>query len=189
MTEPRSVPDYEAIIAGCKAGRPQAMRELYDCESGRMLGVAVRIVRDPALAEDVVHEAFVSVWRHAATFDPSRGSGRTWIYSILRNAALSAVRRRATQPATLPVSGDEDGESVVDTLEDPRAQVMLETRPDMGRLHACLQALDDHRRECVLLSYVEGCSHSEIADRLGAPLGTVKSWIKRALLALRDCMS
>ncbi len=191
MTDSRSAFDYEAAIAACSARESQAMRALYDREAGRMLGVALRIVRDPGIAEDVVHETFVNIWRYAATFDEARGSARTWIYSILRNEAIGAARRQSRHPTPAPhgSSGNGSDEDEIERIPDPAATRRLETSPEMGRLHTCLEALESERRDCVLLSYVEGYSHGEIAERLGVPLGTVKSWIKRALLALRDCMS
>ena len=152
-----------------------------------MLGVARRILRDQGQAEDVVHEAFIAIWRHAHTFDPARGSARTWIYSILRHAALRAARRADRQPGA--GADRDDDASALDAVVDAAAQRKLESRPDMGRLHDCLQTLDQPRRDCVLLSYVEGCSHAEIASQLEAPLGTVKSWIRRALTSLRECMA
>ncbi|MBP7626252.1 MAG: sigma-70 family RNA polymerase sigma factor, partial [Zoogloea sp.] len=179
--------DYEATLAACAAGERAAMQRLYAQEGGRLLGVVQRIVRDAALAEDIVHDACVNIWTRAARFDPARGSARGWIYSVARNLALNAVRDGARELAV-----DDDTAAALD------ARASLEAWHDMadafawqdsaGRLGPCLEQLEPVRRNCILHAYVDGLSHNEIARRLEAPLGTVKAWIKRSLAALRECM-
>ncbi len=153
-----------------------------------MLGVALRIVRQRALAEDVVHDACVNIWTRAAGYDAARGSARGWIYSVVRHLALNAVRdgRRhvdVDEPTTQALEVDMSVQAFHDAASS------YELNADLGRLQHCLEALEPERRECVLHAYVEGCSHGEIAERLGAPLGTVKAWIRRSLTALRECMA
>ena len=176
--------DYDAALRACARGEQQALHGLYQQESRYLLGVALRIVRQRALAEDVLHDAFLSIWRRAGSFDATRGTGKGWIYVVVRHQALNVARARAHE-----LSADED---TVETLLHQRqandAADAYAEQADMGRLYDCLGHLDDAKRNSILYAYVDGCSHSEIAQRLQAPLGTVKAWVKRGLAALRECM-
>ena len=179
--------DYEAALAACAGGDGAALQRLYQQESARLLGVVQRIVRNMALAEDIVHDAFVNIWRRAHSFDASRGEARGWIYSIARHLALNAVRDGQRE-----LTVDEDTSEALDMAQSLAA--WRDTRDSFawqdsaGRLAPCLEQLEPVRRNCILHAYVDGLSHSEIAQRTGAPLGTVKAWIKRSLAALRDCI-
>jgi RNA polymerase sigma factor (sigma-70 family) len=170
--------DYDACLLACARGDQQALRRLYEQESSRLLGVALRIVRDKALAEDTVHDAFIRIWHGAAGFDPGRGSARGWVYSVTRHQALNVVRRTARD---VPLSEEHE------PLAEPAETFEFPARS--GQIHTCLERLDPARRRCILHAYVDGYSHSEIAQALGTPLGTVKAWIKRSLAALRECMT
>jgi RNA polymerase sigma-70 factor (ECF subfamily) len=179
--------DYAAALAGCASGRAADLQRLYQQESGRLLGVVQRMVRNQPLAEDIVHDAFVAIWKKAASFDASRGEARGWIYTIARNLALNHLRDNAR---VLAVEDD-----TLDALNAHQSlQAWRETEDafawsgNAGRMQGCLEQLEPVRRNCVLHAYVDGLSHSEIAARVGAPLGTVKAWIKRSLLNLRECL-
>ncbi|MGJ7618957.1 MULTISPECIES: sigma-70 family RNA polymerase sigma factor [unclassified Variovorax] len=180
--------DYDAALMACARGDRQALQQLYQRESRYLMGVALRIVRQRQQAEDVLHDAFISIWQRAESFNPARGEGRGWIYSVVRNAALNMVRSGARQ---VHVS-DEAAEAIDDqaalaayaSSADP-----FELRADLGKLEGCLGGLEPARRDCILYAYVEGCSHGEIAERLQTPLGTVKSWIQRGMRTLRECMA
>ena len=179
--------DYETALVACAKGDRIALQSIYQFESRRLLGVALRIVRERALAEDVLHDAFMNIWTKAASFDAVRGSGRGWIHSIVRNQALSVVRANGRE-----VSADEEAIEALEAESSANAAPMadlFEVNADIGRLDECLQALDAPKRNSILAAYLDGCSHSEIAERLNAPLGSVKAWIKRGLLSLRECMA
>ncbi len=179
--------DHDAELQACARGDRLALQRIYQREARFLLGVALRIVRERQQAEDVLHDAFVAIWSRAASFDPRRGAGRGWIYSVVRNAALNHVRDGAREVAL-----DEEAAAAVDdeaALQAHRAGDAFELTADLGRLHDCLTRLEPARRDCILYAYVEGCSHGEIAARLKTPLGTVKAWIQRGMGALRECMA
>lgn len=174
--------DHAAALAGCARGDGTALRALYDREAPSMIGVAFRIVRRRDLAEEVVHDAFLQIWRKAGQFDPLLGSGRTWIYAIVRNRALNVIRDRSRED--LVEAGELEALADQDDHED-----LLSRLPERDALRLCLDRLDRPRRASIVLAYVGGFSHGEIAGRLGVPLGTVKAWIRRSLIVLRECLA
>jgi len=181
---PAATFDYDAALRACARGEQLALHQLYQQESRYLLGVALRIVRQRALAEDVLHDAFLSIWRRAGSFDATRGSGKGWIYVLVRHQALNLMRARAHE-----ITADEDTvESLLQQRQDDGPGESYVLQAEMGRLHDCLGHLEESKRHSILYAYVDGCSHSEIAQRLQAPLGTVKAWVKRGLAALRECM-
>ena len=179
--------DYEQALQRCAQGDRQAFQNLYRQESRRLLGVALRIVRQRQQAEDVVHDAFMALWTGAASFDATRGSARGWIYSVTRNLALNSVRNGARE-----VSVDEETAEALDAQASMASHHeladALELHASLGRLGECLARLEPARRDCILYAYVDGCSHGEIAARIRTPLGTVKAWIKRGMGSLKECM-
>ena len=180
--------DYEQALQRCATGDRQALQDIYTQESHRLLGVALRIVRQRQQAEDVLHDAFMNIWTQAARFDATLGSGRGWIYSVTRNLALNSVRNGARE-----VSVDEETAEALDTQASMEAHHELADafalHTSLGKLNDCLSRLEPVRRNCILYAYVDGCSHGEIAARTRTPLGTVKAWIRRGMGNLRECMS
>ncbi|MEX3777353.1 sigma-70 family RNA polymerase sigma factor [Pseudomonas sp. MYb118] len=174
MSLPEPIFDYEARLAACARGERQALRDLYVQESPRLLGVARRLVGDTALAEDIVHDAFLKIWAGAARFDPARGTARGWMFSVTRHLALNFIRDNQRE-----IQGD------IDLHNEAGA---FDAEVHSSRIHLCLEQLEPARRSCILHAYVDGYSHAQISHKLGTPLGTVKAWIKRSLTALRECM-
>ena len=170
--------DYQVCLLACARGDHRALHQLYEQDSSRLLGVALRITRNKALAEDIVHDAFIKIWHGARSFDPLRGSARGWVFSVTRHLALDVVRSTARD---VPLDDQ------YEPLAEPAQTVEFAARS--GQIHQCLERLDPTRRTCILHAYVDGYSHSEIAQKLSTPLGTVKAWIKRSLAALRECMA
>jgi RNA polymerase sigma-70 factor (ECF subfamily) len=186
LSLPEPLFDYEAALDACARGDRQALERLYAQESARLLGVAQRLVRDSAMAQDIVHDAFIKIWTGAASFDTSRGSARGWMFTITRHLALNAIRNNARE-----VQSEDDVEhaEAQATLEGWNETVdSFDWRVNPGRIEFCLDQLEPVRRNCVFHAYVDGYSHQEIAQKIGAPLGTVKAWIKRSLNALRECI-
>src|SRR6187431_1803829 len=167
-----------AALIRCASGDRAALRVIYDVEASRMVGVARRILRRQDLAEEAVQDTFMRVWRAAATFDREKGAARSWIYAILRNCALSILRDEGR------FTSDEDAAEQA----APMTENALASLPEASALRRCLERLDPARRSVVVLSYVHGLSHGEMAGKLGVPLGTVKSWARRSLISLQECM-
>jgi RNA polymerase sigma-70 factor, ECF subfamily len=167
-----------AAIARSAGGDRAALRVIYDIEAARMVGVARRMLRRQDLAEEAVQDAFMRVWRSARSFDPQKGAARSWLYAILRNCALSILRDEGRFTADEEI-GEEAG---------PMTESALARLPETSALRRCLERLDAQRRAVVVLSYVHGLSHGELAGKLGVPLGTVKSWARRSLISLQECM-
>lgn len=170
-----------SLIARCATGDRAAYRRLYDEWSPRMHGVALRITRQPSLAADATHDAFVQLWRHASRFDPDRGSGEAFLITLVRYRALDIVRRAVREVPGYEVADEPD--------ESPDAFEQLATLGEETALKRCLGLLEPERRRLVIMAFVDGLSHSALAAKLGQPLGTIKSAIRRSLLSLRECLS
>ncbi len=173
----------DEALRRCAAGDKAALRAIYDLEAPRMLGVAIRLLRRRALAEEAVHDTFVQVWQRASTFDASRGDARSWLYAVLRNRALNILRGETRTDLV------EDFEPMGLVSDDESPEALTLRLSDAGALKRCLERLEPTRKQAILLAYVHGLSHGELAGRLGVPLGTMKSWIRRSLLVLRECMA
>lgn len=173
--------DYEAALAACARGEITALETLFQAEAPRLVGVAQRILRRRDLAEDAVQDGFAQIWRNASSFDPGLGSARGWIYAIVRYRALNILRDGKREDLVAPEH--------LDRLRDDAAVEAWDGMDNRSRLRHCLEALEPERRRAVLLAYVLGLTHGEIAGRMGAPLGTVKAWLRRSLRALRECLT
>jgi RNA polymerase sigma-70 factor, ECF subfamily len=171
----------EALLYRCANGDHAAFRQLYDRWGSRIYGIALRITRQAVLAADATQEAFVQIWQQAHRFDPERGAPETWMISIARYRALDIVRQQARE-----VPGYDPEDRVDDA---PDALTTLVNTAEGAALHRCLGQLDEDRRRLVLMAFVDGLSHTELAQRLSVPLGTVKSWIRRSLISLRECLA
>jgi len=175
--------DLADALRLCAGGDRNALRAIYDSEASRMLGVALRLLRRRALAEEAVHDTFMQVWQRASSFDPSRGDARSWLYAILRNRALNILRGESRTDLV------DDFEPMGLISEEEDAEAVMLRLSDTGSLRRCLERLEPTRRRAVTLAYIHGLSHGELAGRLGVPLGTIKSWIRRSLVSLRECMA
>lgn len=162
----------------------RALAALYDATFTRVFGLVQRIVRDAALAEEVVEDAYFQVWRQALRFDPARGRALTWLLAMARSRALDALRREARF-----VHDPLDDEGLHEPASaDPPGDQLLALARHSAELHQALMQLGAQARQLVSLSFFRGLSHEEIAEQMALPLGTVKSQIRRALLALRELL-
>ncbi|MEO7774870.1 MAG: sigma-70 family RNA polymerase sigma factor [Steroidobacteraceae bacterium] len=171
----------DELLRRCGRRDVKALEALYRETSGRLLGVLVSMLRDRAQAEDVLQETFVRVWARAPQFDDYRGSAMAWLVSIARHRAIDVMRSRksTTSLDDLQLAG-------IEPVAEP--QIAPESSATAGALEHCMQQLSQSQQRCIELAYVRGLSHEEIAGSLRSPLGTVKSWVRRALLSLKLCL-
>ena len=171
-----SVADDELarLLGRCAERDRSALQAVYRTMAPLLFSVALRLLRNRSLAEDTLQDAFLQIWRNADQFDPARGGARAWMIGVLRYRALDRISAEARHAS----SGE-----MPDIAEDVAVSV-----EDRGALFTCLGELPDNTRQCVVLAYVEGLSHHEIAAQMNKPLGTVKSWILRGLGTLKKCL-
>ncbi len=172
-------------LKACAAGERAGLAAIYRSEAARMVTIAERILRRHDLAEEIVQEAFLQIWNKAWQYEPGRGSARGWLYAIVRSRALNALRDGGREELTETESLDRLQEEGADSLYID----LFDQLDSQSRLRACLSRLDALRRKTVMMAYVSGYSHGEIAGRLKLPLGTAKAWIRRSVSALRECMA
>ncbi|MBD0414527.1 sigma-70 family RNA polymerase sigma factor [Oryzicola mucosus] len=173
----------DGLLTRVARGDRDALGDLFNSEAGRLIAIARRILRRSELAEEAVQESFIAVWRNAARFDPARGSARAWLTTIVRNRALNMLRDGSRMDL---VSEDE----IADYHDrSGEADVAYGALGESDALRHCLGQLEDKKRSSILLAYVVGFSHGEIAAKLDAPVGTVKAWIRRGVISLQECLS
>jgi len=172
----QAVRELRHWIERCGRGDAGALRLFYDRLAPRALALAARILRTQSDAEEVVQESFLHVWKRARDYDPTRGEPDAWLVTIVRSRAIDRLRSRASAERTVLASAKEPPPpSAISPLED------AEKRAERERIAAALGGLPDEQRTCLELAYYEGLSHSQIAERTGAPLGTVKTRLKLAV--------
>jgi RNA polymerase sigma-70 factor (ECF subfamily) len=178
----RVADDDAGLVLAIAAGDAAALDLLYRRYRPLAFAAAYALLRDPHAAEDAVHDAFLKVWRAAASFQPSRGSLRAWLLTIVRNAAIDHLRtRRVVTRPDLTFDGDE-----MQAGSDPDVASAVEAATDARRLHAALNTLPPAQRHAVELAFFAGLTHGEIAVQTGLPLGTVKGRVRLGLRHLRD---
>lgn len=169
--------DEAELIGRLAAGdRSEPLQRLFDLYGGPLFGYGKRLLGDTGMAEELVQDTFVRLWRGAARFDPERGSARTWIYAIARNSAIDLQRRRSARPLS---HGDSEGELL--GSEEPHEQIV-----DRLEIRAALETIGEKHREVLRLCYDEGLSQAQIAARLSIPIGTVKTRTYHGLRAMRQ---
>lgn len=169
-------------MAQIAVGDRGALKQLYGATSAKLFGVCLRILGDREEAQDVLQEVYVTIWRRADRFDAARASVFTWASTIARNRCIDRIRARGPLAKADPIDGMEIAE------DRPGADVLLSAADDRRRLEGCLSQLDGRTRDVIRTAFFEGVTYEAVALRMEAPLGTVKSWIRRGLLRLRGCL-
>jgi RNA polymerase sigma-70 factor (ECF subfamily) len=173
-------------MARVGAGDRQALGDLYDRFSGPLYGTALRILREPAEAQDVVHDTFVTVWEKAATYEASRGSPFSWLMTLLRNRAVDRLRM-AQRRANLLANAAADADALA-TGPGASGREAAAAKDDASAVRGAGAALPAEQQRALELAFFGGLTQEEIAERLGEPLGTVKARIRRGLLKLRESL-
>ena len=171
-----------AALARVAAGSQAALAEVYQRSSAKLFGICLRILGDRSEAEDALQDIYINVWRKAGSFDPARASPITWLAALARNRSIDRRRARGTRDMG-PV---EDAAEVADGGEDALTRLMA--AEEGVRISACLEELEARQNRAIRSAFYEGLSYPELAARSAVPLGTMKSWIRRGLLRLKDCL-
>ena len=175
-------PELTALLAGVVAGEQRALERFYRLTIGKVFGLALRIVRNRATAEEVAEDVYVQIWRSAASYNPQRGSPLAWVLTICRSRALDALRR--ADSAIVDADPTERLDAVVQ--HQPGLQDLLQASQEHSALHAAIAKLRPEQRQILGLAFFRGLTHPEIAAAAQLPMGTIKSHIRRALATLRQ---
>jgi RNA polymerase sigma-70 factor, ECF subfamily len=168
------------LITKCAAADRTAFRMLYRDTSAKLMGVLLRMLRERAEAEDALQEVYTRVWLRAGRYDPAKGRGMTWLIAIARNLAIDRLRAR-------PQASSDDG---LDTVQDsaPRAETRLVAQGEARRMADCFGTLDPDKADAVKGAYLNGLSYLDLAARHAVPLNTMRTWLRRSLLKLKECL-
>ncbi|NWA01941.1 RNA polymerase sigma factor [Pseudomonas gingeri] len=169
------------LLAQCSLGNRRAFETLYRSVAPRLHGIALRCMGRPDLAEEVLQESFVRIWNNASRYDAHLSAPMTWMVNITRNLAIDQLRKKREERL---------GEFQEQELPDdaPSAHDQLASARDASALNRCLDSLEGMQRQSITIAYFHGLSYSELAEQLAAPLGSVKSWIRRGMERLRRCL-
>ena len=170
------------LLAAVAKGDQAAFERLYSATRAKLYGVLLRILGKPELADDVMQETYLKVWKMAGKFDPTIASAITWMVAIARNRAIDIVRKKAD------VSVEDSPEAMGVAAEAPPPLARREMTEELRRLLSCLGKLDPEKQRIVLLAYYSGWSRVQLAQKLDIPVNTIKTWLRRSLLEIRECM-
>jgi len=175
----------EGLLSQCALKNQRSFADLYALTSAKLFGVALRILRRHDWAEEVLQECYVNIWHHAGDYAATRSAPLTWMTSIVRNRCLDWLRRPQSEAT------GEEYDIAVEAWEDeaPGPMERLIAAGEASTLVRCLGQLDAKQRQSIVLAYFHGLSHSELANHLKEPLGTVKTWVRRGLERLKGCLS
>ena len=180
-TRSQAVEELADILEAVARGDREAFARLYERTSAKLYGICLRLLGNEAEAEDVLQDVYVTVWQKAERFDRGRASPITWLAVLARNKGIDRLRRRSSKLEPIEAAAD---------VEDDRPLPfdLVEQRQEAGRLTDCLEELDERPRAMIRAAFLDGATYPELAEREGVPLGTMKSWIRRAMQRLRGCL-
>lgn len=179
---PRGVPEELTELLRASAGGDRtAFAALYRRTSDKLFGICVRMLREGGEAEDALQDIYLNVWRRAASFDPARAAAMTWLITLARNQCIDRLRRHRETPLD-----DDLATRVIDP--DPGPAGMSEASQRRQHLEHCLGILAEQQRRAVRAAFFTGATYNQLADHVGVPLATMKSWIRRSLIRLRACL-
>ncbi len=171
------------LVTRVAQGDEPALKEFFERTSPKLFGICLRILNDKQDAEDALQDVYVSVWRRAASFEADRSSPITWLATIARNRAIDRLRSGQRHRSSAPL---EDGFEIVDSAADSFEVVAL--AQEGNRLRDCMDKLETRQCAAIRDAFFDGLAYSQLAERAGVPLGTMKSWIRRGLQSLRKCL-
>jgi RNA polymerase sigma-70 factor (ECF subfamily) len=174
-------PEIDRLIAQTALQDRAAFRDLYGRTSAKLFGVCLRILKDRAEAEEALQEVYVKIWNRASTFAASDTSAMSWLIAVARNHAIDLIRARKPDAV--------DIEEVVDLADERKTPEGEAVNASEGRrISACLEELDGRHAEAVCSAYVEGYSYQELAERFEVPVNTMRTWLRRSLAKLKECL-
>jgi RNA polymerase sigma-70 factor (ECF subfamily) len=177
----------ERLLVACAAGDRPAFEALYRLTSPRLFAVAVRMLERRALAEEVLQDCYLSIWNNARSYRRDLAAPMTWMIAVVRNRCLDGLRR--AKPVELaPRRDDEDDPFDALPSDEPTPLEHLCAAADAGAIGRCVAKLAPEHRQAIVLTFFEGLSREELAERLERPVGTVKTWVRRALARLKNCL-
>jgi len=176
----------ESLLFATAEGNSSAFSELYQETSAHLFALLLRILRRRDLAEEALQDCYVRIWNKAKSYNADRGSASAWLASIARYRALDMLRAR--RPEVSEISGESGEPLATHVDEGVNIEQQAEDQSTLELLHDCLDELADDQRDALMLAYYEGYTHPELSERFEAPLGTVKSWVRRGLQRLRECL-
>ena len=179
------LPDLAALVRSMAEGHQEALARLYDETSSMVNGLLLRILAHQQDAEEVLLDVFMKAWKYASSYSEKRGSVQAWLLIMARNAAIDRIRSRKAQPATMSMEPEAFPEPVSPGATPEEESVNQERR---RRVQLVLNELPPEQREVVILSFFGGLTHAELAERLGEPLGTIKSRVRMGLAKLRGLL-
>jgi RNA polymerase sigma-70 factor, ECF subfamily len=170
------------LLAAVAKGDKAAFERLYGATRAKLYGVLLRILGRPEAADDVMQETYLKVWQMAGKFDPTVASPITWMVAIARNRAIDIVRKKAD------VSVEDSPEAMAVAADTPPPLARREMTEELRRLLGCLGKLDPEKQRIVLLAYYSGWSREQLSHKLDIPVNTIKTWLRRSLIEIRECM-